>query len=90
MHRALGTGAGVLIGNPIPLEHELSVEVYERALAAALADADRAGVRGREVTPYLLERLRVLTDGESVAVNRALLLNNARLAADLAVALAAA
>jgi pseudouridine-5'-phosphate glycosidase len=88
-HMALETGTGVLVGNPIPAEHELPAETYARALAEALSDAERAGVRGRGVTPFLLDRMRVLTGGESVEVNRALLLNNARLAADLAVALAA-
>ena len=88
MHLALETGTGVLVGNPIPAEHELPAETYTRALAEALSDAERAGVRGRDVTPFLLDRMRVLTGGESVEVNRALLLNNARLAADLAVALA--
>ncbi len=88
MHLALETGTGVLVGNPIPAEHELPAETYTRALAEALSDAERAGVRGRDVTPFLLDRMRMLTGGESVEVNRALLLNNARLAADLAVALA--
>jgi pseudouridine-5'-phosphate glycosidase len=88
-HFALGTGTGVLVANPIPAEHELPADTYDRALAAALADAERAAVRGREVTPFLLDRMRALTGGESVAVNRSLLLNNAGVAADLAVALAA-
>jgi pseudouridine-5'-phosphate glycosidase len=88
MHMALETGTGVVVGNPIPAEHELPAETYARALAEALSDADRTGMRGRAVTPFLLDRMRVLTGGESVEVNRALLLNNARLAADLAVALA--
>ena len=87
MHLALEAGTGVLVGNPIPAEHELPAETCKRALAEALAEAERAGVRGREVTPFLLDRMRTLTGGESVEVNRALLLNNARLAADLAVAL---
>lgn len=86
-HVALGTGTGVLVANPIPAEHELASDSYDRALAEALSEAGRAGVRGRDVTPFLLDRMRVLTGGESVAVNRELLLNNARVAAELAVAL---
>jgi pseudouridine-5'-phosphate glycosidase len=62
-------------------------EVYEKALAAALADASARGVRGRAVTPYLLDRMRELTEGASVFSNRALLIANARVAAALAGAL---
>ena len=86
-HRDLGLGTGVLVANPVPERDELPREVYEGALAQALADAGREGVRGRAVTPFLLERLRVLTGDRSVATNRALLLDNARVAAQLAGAL---
>jgi pseudouridine-5'-phosphate glycosidase len=78
----------VLVVNPIAAEDELPATTYDRALGEAIADAERAGVRGRAATPFLLDRMRVLTGGESVEVNRALLVNNARLAADLAVPLA--
>ena len=88
-HFSLGLGTGVVIANPIPAEHELAREVYEPALATALREADEAKVRGREVTPFLLERMRQLTEGSSVFSNVALLENNARLAAELAGALAA-
>jgi pseudouridine-5'-phosphate glycosidase len=79
---------GLVIGNPIAVEHELNPALHERALAAALAHADRAGVRGRDVTPFLLERMRDLTGGATLAANRALLLSNAKLAAELAGVLA--
>lgn len=88
-HFSLGLGTGVVIANPIPAEHELARDVYEPALATALREADEAAVRGREVTPFLLERMRELTEGSSVFSNVALLENNARLAAELAGALAA-
>jgi len=88
-HFSLGLGTGVVIANPIPAEHELAREVYEPALATALREADEAEVRGREVTPFLLERMRQLTEGSSVFSNVALLENNARLSAELAGALAA-
>ena len=84
MHFALGLGTGVLIANPIPASDELPIETYERALETALSDADRQGVRGRGVTPFLLDRLRALSEGESVRANLALLTNNARVAAQLA------
>jgi pseudouridine-5'-phosphate glycosidase len=87
-HFALATGAGVLVANPIAAEDELEAGVYEAALAAALSEADARGIAGREVTPFLLEELRRLTGGQSLAANRALLLGNSRLAGQLAAALA--
>ncbi len=87
-HFGLGLGTGVVIGNPIPPEDEMPAELYVQSLAQALHDAVAKGVRGRDVTPFLLERLRGLTEGRSVFSNRALLASNARLAGQLAVALA--
>ena len=87
-HLALGLGTGVLISNPIPTADELPAETYERALETALSEAARQGVRGRSITPFLLERLRALSGGESVRANLALLKNNARVGAQLARALA--
>lgn len=86
-HFALASGSGVLVANPVTAEHELPRDVYEKGIAQALADAQGKGVAGRDVTPFLLERLRELTGGRSVETNRALLLNNARLAARLALEL---
>ncbi len=86
-HLALGIGTGVLVAKPIPPSDELPAEIYERALETALADAGRLHLRGRDVTPFLLERLRALSGGESVRANLALLTNNARVAARLATAL---
>ncbi len=87
-HFSLGMGTGVLIANPIPEADEMPRELYERALGEALAAAEREGVRGRAVTPFLLDRMRAITGGTSVTVNLALLRNNARVAARLAAALA--
>jgi pseudouridine-5'-phosphate glycosidase len=86
-HFDLGLATGVVVANPIAAEHEMPAELYESALARALDEAAREGVRGRAVTPFLLERLRRLTEGVSVFSNRALLLGNARVAAALAAAL---
>jgi pseudouridine-5'-phosphate glycosidase len=80
-HFALGLGSGVLVANPIPEEDELPEDVYERALATALTDVETRGLSGREITPFLLERLRELTGGDTVRANVALLRNNARVAA---------
>ena len=87
-HRALGWGSGVLVANPIETENELDRDLYERALTTALAEADRKRLVGREVTPFLLDRMRAITGGASVRANVALLKNNARVGAQLAAALA--
>lgn len=87
--RRLGLG-GALLTVPVPQAFaEPSAEV-ERAIAEALDAADAAGVRGRAVTPFLLERVSTLTEGASQRANRALLENNARVAAEVATAMASA
>lgn len=86
-HFALGLGTGVVVANPIPLADEMPLELYERALGSALQAAEAEQVRGRAVTPFLLDAMRRITGGESVRVNLALLRHNARVAAQLANAL---
>lgn len=86
-HFGLGLGSGVLVANPIPEAEEMPFELYTRALRQALDAALTEGVRGRTVTPFLLERMRAVTGGESVRANLALLRNNALVAARLAAAL---
>lgn len=88
VHFSLGLPGGLIIANPIPAEHEVPAEMHDTALAAALNDARIGGVRGRSVTPYLLERMRVLTGESSLRANVALLLHNAWAAGRIAVALA--
>jgi pseudouridine-5'-phosphate glycosidase len=83
-HWAMGFGTGVVVANPVPAAREMARELYEAALGGALQDAEVAGIRGRAVTPFLLERMRERTGGASVMTNRALLLDNARVAAGLA------
>jgi len=89
-HFELDVGTGIVVANPIAPEHELPQAVWRPAIERALADAESQGVRGREVTPFLLERLRALTGGASAFSNEALLIGNAKLAARLAVALSRA
>jgi pseudouridine-5'-phosphate glycosidase len=84
-HWSLGFGTGVLVANPVPEADELPADVHDHALTAALAQG--RGVAGRDVTPFLLDRLRELTGGASVRTNVALLRHNARVAARLAIAL---
>ena len=86
LHLSLGLGTGVLIANPIPRDDEMPSELYERALHTALSEAETRRIRGRAVTPFLLDRMRAVTGGESVRANVALLRHNARVAGALAVA----
>lgn len=85
----LALRGGVLIANPIPEQHAMDRAVIDSAIAQALAQAQAQGVVGKRVTPFLLQRLHQITGGQSLAANRALLLDNARLAAALAVQLSA-
>lgn len=89
MRAALGLPGGQLVVNPIPAEAEIPREVIVPHIEAALADAARAGIGAKDVTPFLLDRLFTLTEGRSLAANIALVLANARLAAAIATALAA-
>ena len=86
--RALGLPAGLLITVPVPAEAELPAEVMEAAIAGALAAAEARGLRGKALTPFLLAEVSQRTGGASLRANLALLENNARVAAQIAVALA--
>jgi pseudouridine-5'-phosphate glycosidase len=86
--RALNLSGGTVIANPIPEDHEIPWSEIAPHVEAALAEAARAGVAGKDVTPFLLGRLVALTAGRSLAANKALILANARLAARIAAALA--
>jgi pseudouridylate synthase len=82
---ALGTDAyGLVLANPIAPEHELDAQLHDRVLADGLAAAVQAGVQGKDVTPYLLDFFHRETHGASLAANVALVLGNARLAAEVA------
>jgi pseudouridylate synthase len=85
---SLGLG-GVLIGNPIPEADAMEPDYISSMIERALADANAAGISGKATTPYLLKRIFELTDGKSLISNIALVKNNARVAAEIAVALAA-
>jgi pseudouridine-5'-phosphate glycosidase len=83
---ALNLGHGVLIAVPVPAEHAMPSAKAEVAITQALAEADQAGVHGKAVTPFLLKRVSELTGGESRTANLALLVNNARVAGEIACA----
>jgi pseudouridine-5'-phosphate glycosidase len=80
----LSNKGGVLVANPIPAADEIPGTQIEAQIAIALKDAAAHGIAGKEVTPFLLARIRDLTQGESQRANVALVLNNARLAAKIA------
>lgn len=87
LHRRLDLPSGIVVANPIPEADALDRDMIESAIAAALADAAAAGISGKDVTPYLLKRIVDATSGASLRANLALVRNNARLAARIAVAL---
>lgn len=80
--------SGLLVGVPIPGEHELDPEQLDDVLAGALADCEAAGITGAAITPFVLGRIGEATEGRSVPANLALAENNARVAAEIAVAVA--
>lgn len=86
---ALGLGGGLVVANPVPEAFALPRERAEEAIEQAVREASAQGVTGKALTPYLLARVNVLTGGESLATNRELILDNARLAAHVAIAYAA-
>lgn len=79
---------GMLIANPVPAADEIPAEEMAGFIAAAQAEADEKRISGKAVTPFLLQRIFELTGGRSLKTNIALVENNARLAARIAVALA--
>jgi pseudouridine-5'-phosphate glycosidase len=86
--KELGLPGGVLVANPIPAIDEIPAAEMRPAIAAAVADAATAGIIGKAVTPYLLDAILKKTGGRSLTANIALIRNNARLAAEIAVAMA--
>jgi pseudouridine-5'-phosphate glycosidase len=81
--------SGLVVANALSEEEQLDPDLHERALRSSLEALERRGVRGRYVTPFLLDRFAAETSGESLRVNRLIILRNARLAACIAGALSA-
>jgi len=83
----LGTDRyGLVVANPIPAADELDRDLHDRVLAAGLAALGRAGVTGKDVTPFLLDFFHRETAGASLTANVRLVLDNARVAAEIAAA----
>ncbi len=80
----LGLNGGVVIGNPVPEEYSMDKEAINATISSALEEATREGVSGKHITPFLLNKIKELTGGRSLEANIALVLNNARLGAELA------
>lgn len=83
----MGLSSSVLITVPVPEEFEMDILAVEAILAAALAEAERVGIKGKEITPFLLSQMSEKSEGQTLAANIALLENNARVAAKIAAAL---
>ena len=83
----LGWPAGIVIANPPPAELALAPALLEEWIGAATAEAKAQGVSGKDTTPFLLAELARVSEGRTVILNEALVLDNARLAATLAATL---
>ena len=81
----LGLNGGVIIANPIPKEYSMDKNLIDKAIEAALKKADENGIKGKDVTPFLLSEIKNITGGRSLESNIKLVLNNAKLAAEIAV-----
>ncbi len=83
-HWGAGVRSAILVANPPPAESALPSNEVERIIQQAVREAEQNGIHGAAVTPFLLEKVNQLTGGASMQANLALLLNNARLAAEIA------
>jgi len=88
-HDRLETGTGVLVANPVPEADALTHEFIDGTIENAVREADEKSVTRKELTPFLLARINELSEGRSLTANIALVKNNAKLAAQIAVAKAA-
>jgi len=87
VRKQLGAHGGMLIANPVPAENEIPQDEMSVLIKAALGEAGQRGIAGKDVTPFLLTLIAEMTQGRSLETNIALVRANARLAAEIAVAL---
>jgi len=80
----LGLGGGMIIANPVPEEYALSMEYMNEMIEEAVKVAEKDGVKGKKLTPYLLNKIKELTGGKSLKANIELVKNNARVGAKIA------
>ncbi|HCL90823.1 MAG TPA: pseudouridine-5-phosphate glycosidase [Candidatus Atribacteria bacterium] len=80
----LRLGGGMIIANPVPEEYALSMEYMNEIIEEAVRAAEKEGIKGKKLTPYLLNKIKELTGGKSLKANIELVKNNARVAAKIA------
>ena len=82
--RENGLVGGILLTNPIPEQYEMPKDVIDKAIATALEEMDKQGIKGKECTPFLLKTITDLTGGDSLESNIKLVLNNAAVGSEVA------
>ncbi len=83
----LGLDGGIVVANPIPKKYEMDSNIIDKAIEVALKEAETKGIKGKEVTPFLLDKVKDITKGKSLESNIELVYNNALVGANLAVEL---
>ena len=85
--KILNQPGGILIANPVPQQYEIATDVMAEYISCAVGEAERTGIKGKQVTPWLLAKILELTEGKSLATNIALICNNATMAGEISMAL---
>ena len=80
----LGLKGGAVIANPIPEEYSMDSELINKVIKDAVAEAEQLGVKGKDTTPFLLDKIQKLTEGSSLKANIELVFNNTKLATQIA------
>lgn len=88
-HHTLGLKGGILVANPIPQAYSMDADAINAVIDQAVAEAEEKGIHGKQTTPFLLAKVKEITGGDSLEANIQLVFNNAKLAAQTAVAYSA-
>ncbi len=80
----MGMQGGMVVANPIPEEYAMDLDYINENIEAAIEECNRLGIKGKETTPFLLDKIQKLTEGKSLAANIQLVYNNAKVAAQIA------
>ncbi|MEG2357143.1 MAG: pseudouridine-5'-phosphate glycosidase, partial [Clostridia bacterium] len=83
-----GLSGGMLVANPIPDEYAMDADFINRNIDEAISQANEKGILGKQITPFLLDKIQKLTGGDSLKANIQLVYNNAKLGAEVACAMA--